>query len=67
MIKKIISLLIISLFFLTQIAIANPVCDRCNYEMVEIKVDIGNLYVCRNCAGDVIITVTVEDEGSDVR
>jgi len=67
MIKKIFSLLIISLFLLPTLVIANPICNICDNEMVEIKVELGNLYVCRNCAGDIIITVIIEDEGSDVR
>ena len=60
--KKIIVSAIVGVFIFSTLVFAIPFCDKCKYRMTEIKVPIGQLYICRNCAGDVVIKVEIEDD-----
>jgi len=60
--KKIIISVIIGLFVGSMLAFANPFCDRCGHEMTEVPVEFGQLYICRNCAKDVIVEIEIEED-----
>ena len=60
--KKIFVLSLLVLFVMVTLAFANPFCDRCGHEMTRVPTEIGELYICRNCAKDVVVTVEIEDD-----
>lgn len=60
--KKIITLSLLALFVMVTLVFANPICDRCGHEMTEVKTPIGQLYICRHCAKDVVIEVEIEED-----
>ena len=62
--KKILLLTWLILLTVIALAFANPICDRCGHEMTRVPCEIGELYICRNCAKDVIVEIEVEDERS---
>ena len=60
--KKSIALSLLILLITSTLVFANPICDRCGHEMTRVPTEIGELYICRNCAKDVVIEVEIEDD-----
>jgi len=60
--KKILLLTWLILLTIVALAFANPICDRCGHEMTRVPCEIGDLYICRDCAKDIIVDVEIEDD-----